>query len=151
MADIVSTETRSRMMAGIRATNTKPEIAVRKALFARGFRYRIHAREISGNPDLLLPKYCAAVFVHGCFWHGHDCALFKWPKTNVGFWEAKIRRNQLVDQRVAQDLRQLGWRNLTIWECSLKGPGRIELDKVVERADRWIRSQRRTGVIKGRR
>lgn len=86
MADIVSSATRSRMMSGIRGRNTKPEIVIRSLLHRLGFRFRLHVRELPGNPDIVLPRHHAVVFVHGCFWHGHDCPLFKWPETRPDFW-----------------------------------------------------------------
>ncbi len=101
MPDIVAPAVRSRMMAGIRGRNTKPEIFIRKALHARGFRYRLHPRAVPGVPDFTLPRWRAAVFVHGCFWHGHDCPLFRLPGTRPDFWLAKIERNRARDAEVA--------------------------------------------------
>ncbi len=92
MPDIVDAQTRSRMMAGIRSTNTRPELAIRKALHAAGFRYRLHPRDVPGKPTWRLPRYRAAVFVHGCFWHGHDCPLFRLPDTRREFWTHEDRR-----------------------------------------------------------
>ncbi|HYC74313.1 very short patch repair endonuclease [Brevundimonas sp.] len=140
MADVVDPATRSRMMSGIRGKNTKPEMLIRKALHARGFRYRLHCKDLPGNPDLCLPKYRAAIFVHGCFWHGHGCHLFKWPKTRPEFWREKIGRNCEVDEAASTMLLDAGWRVATVWECSLKGRGRQQLSEIAERLDRWLLS-----------
>ena len=140
MADVVDPATRSRMMSGIRGKNTKPELTIRKALHARGFRYRIHCKDLPGNPDLCLPKYRAVIFVHGCFWHGHDCHLFKWPKTRPEFWKQKIDRNCSVDAAALVRLAEAGWRVATVWECALKGKTRLQLEDAVASLDRWLRS-----------
>lgn len=123
MTDCVDSETRSRMMAGIRGADTRPELLVRRALHARGFRFRLHARYLPGRPDLVLAKYRAAVFVHGCFWHRHaGCRYATEPGTRVEFWEAKFAANMLRDDAVAGALRAAGWRVATVWECALKRP-----------------------------
>lgn len=137
------------MMAGIRGKNTKPELLIRKALHARGFRYRIHCRDLPGNPDMCFPRYRAVIFVHGCFWHGHNCHLFKWPKTRPEFWSAKIARNREVDGSAEQKLLSEGWRVATIWECALKGRERLDLDDVSQRCADWLRSDRDSLVIRG--
>ena len=137
------------MMAGIRGKNTKPELLIRKALHARGFRYRIHCRDLPGNPDMCFPKSRAVIFVLGCFWHGHDCHLFKWPKTRPEFWSAKIARNREVDASAEQKLLSEGWRVATIWECALKGRERLDLDDISQRCADWLRSDRNSLVIRG--
>jgi len=149
MTDIVSPETRSRMMAGIRSSDTKIEVTLRKALFARGFRYRINNRSLPGKPDLVFPKYRAAILVHGCFWHGHDCHLFRLPSTRRDFWEAKIGRNRANDNSVSERLASQGWRVLTVWECSLRGPGRLGLDGVADAAAVWLVSDSESSEIRG--
>lgn len=149
MPDIVDRQTRSRMMSGIRGKNTKPELLIRKALHAAGYRYRLHPRDVAGRPDLVLPKYRTVVFVHGCFWHGHACKLFKWPGTRRKFWTAKIRRNRARDADVAASLAKAGWRRLTIWECAIRGRHRLGLEDTVSRVIRWLRSGRRSGEIRG--
>jgi len=142
MADIVDRATRSRMMSGIRSKNTKPEILIRTALFSRGFRYRLHARNLPGKPDIVLPRYKTAIFVHGCFWHGHDCDLFKWPKSNRVFWSNKIRKNRSNDTRNHLLLADLGWRVAIVWECITRQNSK-PLNSVVDRIERWISSPRR--------
>ncbi len=149
MADVVDPATRSRMMSGIRGKNTKPELTIRKALHARGFRYRVHCKDLPGNPDLCLPKYRAVIFVHGCFWHGHDCHLFKWPKTRPEFWKGKIGRNQELDAESVMALERSGWRWARVWECALKGRTRLHPDDLVIRLDHWLRSDQATLTIQG--
>ena len=128
------------MMAGIRGKNTKPELMIRKALHARGFRYRLHCN-LPGKPDICLPKYRAVIFVNGCFWHGHDCHLFKWPKTRPDFWKAKIDRNRSVDDAAKARLLASGWRVMQIWECSLRGASSPGLEKVVSTLADWLESK----------
>jgi DNA mismatch endonuclease (patch repair protein) len=149
LPDIVDRETRSRMMSGIRGKNTKPEILVRKGLHARGFRFRLHSPKVPGKPDLVLPRYRAAIFVHGCFWHGHDCHLFKMPSTRTEFWQAKIARNRERDVEVRSSLLEAGWRRLVIWECALKGKFRLDLFEVLDRASAWITGKAAEGEIAG--
>ena len=118
--DIVDQATRSRMMASIRGVNTKPEMIVRRELHALGFRYRIHVRELSGRPDIVLAKFKAVVFVNGCFWHAHEgCELFKVPSTRTEFWREKLLANRRRDERNVFQLQEDGWRVATVWECSL--------------------------------
>jgi DNA mismatch endonuclease (patch repair protein) len=137
------------MMAGIRAKDTKPEMVVRRGLHALGFRFVLHDRRLAGKPDMVLPRWRSAIFVHGCFWHGHDCPLFRWPGTRRDFWRQKIGRNQERDAEVEAELDRAGWRVLKIWECSLKGTGRIGIDRVVPLAADWLRSGERLGEIRG--
>lgn len=139
-ADIVSPGVRSRMMAGIRGQNTKPELAIRSALHRRGFRFRLHRRDLPGKPDLVLPKYRAVIFVHGCFWHGHGCHLFRWPKTREAFWRDKISSNVARDRRQLSALREAGWRIATIRECALKGRVRLSIETVAGRCAVWLES-----------
>ncbi|WP_420381827.1 very short patch repair endonuclease [Novosphingobium sp.] len=119
MADIVSIEVRSRMMSGIRAGNTRPEMLLRRALHALGFRYRLHAKDLPGKPDLVFPKYRAVLQVHGCFWHRHGCNRTTNPSSNSTFWQEKFRRNIERDLEVEERLRSLGWRVAVVWECDL--------------------------------
>lgn len=130
------------MMSGIRARDTRIEVAVRKALFARGFRYRLNVQRLPGRPDLVLPRYNAAVFIHGCYWHGHDCGLFRLPSTNREFWQTKINSNRERDLRNAAALRAAGWRVAVVWECALRGRGEDAVCKVAHNLARWLAGQR---------
>ena len=122
MPDIVDQATRSRMMAGIRGKDTKPEMRVRRWLHARGYRYRLHPAVLPGHPDLILPRYRTAVFVNGCFWHRHEhCRLAYEPKTRASFWQEKFRANIDRDARVTRELISLGWSVETVWECETRG------------------------------
>lgn len=136
-------------MAGIRGRNTRLEIRLRTALHALGFRYRLHDRRIPGKPDIVLPRFRAVVFIHGCFWHGHDCELFRMPASRPEFWQAKIESNRHRDQRVRSDIAALGWRQLVIWECAVRGRNRLEFAEAVSRAAAWIRGDASTGEIRG--
>lgn len=136
-------------MSCIRATNTRPELQVRKALHALGFRYRLHERSVPGKPDLVLPRFRAAIFINGCFWHGHDCPLFRMPGTRQDFWKAKISRNIERDRQVREQLAEAGWRHLTIWECALRGRNRLGLEETVSRVSDWLKTvDQRAGEIR---
>jgi len=137
MTDVVSPAKRSEMMAGIKGKNTKPEMVVRKALHAAGFRYRLHVKGLPGKPDLVFPKYRTVVFVNGCFWHKHDCKLFKWPKTRPEFWREKILGNIERDNKNLALLKDSGWRAITIWECTIKGKSN---DAICHEIDKLIKS-----------
>jgi len=137
LADVVSAEVRSRMMSGIRGKNTKPEILLRKLLHAKGFRFRLHAK-LPGKPDLVLPKWNAVIFIHGCFWHRHECAIFKWPKTRQDFWREKLSGNAERDTRNVAALLEAGWRVGVVWECSL----RDDPIAASEKTAKWIKSRR---------
>lgn len=119
------------MMAGIGPANTKPEMLIRRGLHALGYRYRLHVKELPGKPDLVFPGRRAAIFVHGCFWHGHDCALFRWPVTREDFWRDKIAGNINRDRKTAALLLDQGWRVMDIWECMLKGRTKLPLEDVL--------------------
>ncbi len=121
MTDIVDKATRSRMMSGIRSTNTKPEIHIRRLLHRQGFRFRLNVRDMPGKPDIVFPRFHAVLFVHGCFWHGHACPLFRLPATRSEFWQAKIDRNRDNDRRAAEALAAADWRVAIVWECALRG------------------------------
>jgi DNA mismatch endonuclease (patch repair protein) len=121
MADIKTPQERSYNMSRIRGVDTKPEMLVRKFLFAHGFRYRLHDKKLPGKPDLVLPKYKTVIFVNGCFWHGHDgCKYFVIPRTRREFWLSKINRTKEIDLQNYKLLSDMGYRVLTIWECELK-------------------------------
>ena len=147
MADVLSPTQRSYCMSQIRSKDTKPEILVRRGLFALGFRFRLHKRNLPGSPDLVFPKYCAVVFVHGCLWHGHACPLFRWPATNASFWYAKIVRNRETDKANVARLREAGWRVFTVWECALRGPGRRDPERLLQMTATWLRSRRNLGEV----
>lgn len=120
MTDVVDAATRSRMMAGIRGKNTRPELFLRKNLHAMGFRYRLGGKGLPGKPDIVFPKLRVVIFVHGCFWHMHECKYFKLPATNSQFWLEKLEGNVQRDRRVVDELRSKGWTVLTVWECEFR-------------------------------
>ena len=151
MADVVTPEVRSRMMSGIRSKNTRHEVAVRKALHAAGFRYRLHKRDLPGTPDITLRRYGAVVFIHGCFWHGHDCHLFKWPSTRPDFWIAKIGSNRKRWEEVRVALLDAGWRVCTVWECSLRGRMRLQPNEAIEVVIKWLRGSEKFCAVRGHR
>ena len=136
--DVVDPATRSLIMSRIRGRDTRPEMAIRRGLHARGYRYRLHYRRLPGKPDLAFPSRHAVIFVHGCFWHGHGCRLFTWPTTRAAWWRGKIESNRARDQAVRQQIADLGWRQLRVWECSLKGPQRRSPDSVLDEVATWL-------------
>lgn len=139
MADIVDKQTRSRMMAGIKGKDTKPELVLRRALHSRGFRYRLHTKNLPGRPDLVFPKHHAIVFVHGCFWHRHEgCRYTTIPSTRQEFWQAKFTANVARDEAVRDKLLEGGWRIATVWECALRKPDQINV--TTDLLSAWLRS-----------
>lgn len=132
MADVHDIVTRSYNMSRIKGSDTKPEIIVRKFLHAKGMRYRLHARQLPGKPDLTFKKYNTTVFVNGCFWHGHEnCKYFSLPKTRTEWWRKKIEATKKRDQQVRTELKIMGWNTLTVWECELKPDKRdLTLNKI---------------------
>ena len=122
---------------------------IRRGLHARGFRFRLHVRDLPGKPDLVFPRFRAVIFVHGCFWHGHDCHLFKWPSTRKDFWRAKIARNKEVDALSAAVLESLGWRIGVVWECALKGRTHQPTESVIAKCASWLPSESRRIDIEG--
>jgi len=119
--DVHEPEVRSYNMRQIKGKNTKPEMVVRKFLFSKGFRYRLHVKNLPGKPDIVLPKYKIVIFVHGCFWHGHEgCKYFVVPKTRTEWWLTKINTNKLNDEKSKTLLKKAGWKIIIIWECELK-------------------------------
>jgi DNA mismatch endonuclease (patch repair protein) len=142
MPDVLTPEQRHLNMSRIRAKNTKPEMLLRRGLHGRGFRYQLHRRELAGCPDLVFPRYRAVIFVHGCFWHGHDCHLFKLPETRREFWEKKILRNRERDKESVEMLRHDGWRILIVWECALRGVGGLSFSKVLNRVGGFLVGKR---------
>jgi len=147
--DVVDKITRSRMMSGIRGKNTLPELIVRKLLHGRGYRYRLHDRNLPGKPDIVLPRYRAVILINGCFWHGHDCHLFKWPSSNDDFWKEKINKTKLLDERSFHNLQIAGWRVLTIWECALKGKLRLPVEQIADIIVSWLKTSACNAEIKG--
>ena len=123
MADIVDSKTRSRMMAGIRSRDTKPEMQVRSMLHRMGYRFTLRNRKLPGSPDIVLPRYRTAIFVHGCFWHRHPgCPKATTPATRAEFWQQKFAANVERDASAVRALDELGWRVITVWECELRHP-----------------------------
>lgn len=118
--DTITKEQRSRTMSRIRSRNTKPELLVRRYLYANGFRYRVNVKTLPGTPDIVLRKYQTVVFIHGCFWHSHSCMAGRLPKSNTEFWRKKLERNQVRDRVVREQLRMMGWKTIIVWECQLK-------------------------------
>jgi DNA mismatch endonuclease (patch repair protein) len=149
MADVVPPDVRSRMMAGIRSANTKPELILRSGLHRRGFRFKLHDKTLPGKPDLVFPKKRAVLFAHGCFWHGHDCHLFRWPRSREEFWRTKIERNRFVDARSLSALLEAGWRYGIVWECALKGTGRLPADQVISACAAWIEGNSKLFELRG--
>lgn len=148
MVDVVDAETRSRMMAGIKSRDTKPETVIRSGLHARGFRYRLTTTGVPGKPDVVLPKWRTVILVHGCFWHWHGCALSKIPATNVGFWKAKLEANKRRDQEVKRLLAADGWRVAVVWECATRGAhARENLPRLLDRLAAWVRGPARSATI----
>lgn len=149
MADIVPPDVRSRMMAGIRSTDTSPELLLRSGLHKAGFRFKLHDRTLPGKPDIVFPRRHAVLFAHGCFWHGHNCNLFKWPKSREDFWRTKIARNREVDARTDEALRAQGWRRGVVWECALKGRTRRRIEDVLSECASWLCSDAPALEIRG--
>jgi len=138
MADVLTQEQRRLNMSRVRGKNSNLELQVRKLLYAKGLRFRLHRRDLPGSPDIVLPRYRVCVFVHGCFWHGHTCPLFKLPGTRQEFWAQKIGGNRNRDEIAVQSLLQLGWRVLIIWECALRGPARLNPDALVDQCIAFV-------------
>jgi DNA mismatch endonuclease (patch repair protein) len=136
MTDKLTKNARSALMSRVRNKHTAPEVAVRKALHAAGFRFRLHRRDLPGRPDISLPKYRLAVFVHGCFWHGHDCRRGRLPTSNTQFWEEKIGRNRERDRLSGHALAALGWSSTTIWGCRIQADTKVLIDRLNHLRDR---------------
>ena len=150
MTDIVDPATRSRMMSGITAKNTKPELMIRKLLFNSGFRYRLHNRSLKGTPDIVLKKYRAVIFVNGCFWHGHNCHLFRLPKSRTEFWKKKIQSNRERDAINRKILREEGWRVGLVWECAVKGKIAKTSDLIICKIRDWLNCNKAMLEITGK-
>lgn len=141
MADVVDPAKRSEMMAGIGAKNTKPELVVRQALHRLGYRFRLHRKDLPGKPDIVLPKWKTVIFVHGCFWHGHEnCPLFRLPKSRTEFWKEKIAANLQRDKAVREKLHKAHWRQIEVWECATKGRMAFAPELLEQRIDEAMKS-----------
>ncbi len=138
--DNVGPEIRSRMMSAVRRSGTRIEHQIRRDLHGRGFRFRVDVRGLPGRPDLALRKYNAVVFVHGCFWHGHDCRLFRLPATRQDFWSQKLASNRLRDEGSVRRLQELGWRIAVVWECALRGVHQSDVGCVLQALAGWLKS-----------
>lgn len=142
MVDVVDRQTRSRMMSGIRGKDTQPELIVRRALHRRGFRYSLKATDLPGKPDIVLPGWGVAVFIHGCFWHLHGCRLSKIPASNPVFWKTKLFANQQRDLEAEISLMAMGWRVAMVWECAMRGRAvQAAFDSAMDRLATWIREE----------
>lgn len=125
-------------MAAVKSRNTKPELQIRRGLHRRGFRFTLDQKNLPGRPDLVLPRRRAVIMVHGCFWHGHTCHLFRLPKTRSEFWQEKIDANRRRDATVLVQLGAAGWRTGTVWECALRGPHRLSEEQIFEDLTKWL-------------
>lgn len=150
--DIWDKKKRSEVMSRIRSKNTKPEIALRRALFARGYRYRTNYQKLPGKPDIVLPQYKTAIFVHGCFWHGHDigCIDSHIPKTNTSFWIKKIAKNKERDKKNIDQILLMGWKVITIWDCEIQQKGNMDnlIQKIVDLLHAAIPCQQKNVSVK---
>jgi DNA mismatch endonuclease, patch repair protein len=141
MVDVHTPRQRSFNMSRIKGKDTKPELLIRKGLYRRGFRYRLHVKGLPGKPDIVFTKYKAVVFINGCFWHYHDCYLFKMPATRQEWWQNKLEKTHQKDRGNINNLLMAGWRVLVVWECSFRKTKKIESKKiieVVEQIEEWL-------------
>ncbi|MBF0481653.1 MAG: DNA mismatch endonuclease Vsr [Desulfovibrionaceae bacterium] len=149
MADVLTPEQRKLNMSRIRDKNTKPELILRKGLHSLGLRFRLHRNDLPGKPDIVIPKHRVVILVHGCFWHGHNCHLFKQPTTRSDFWRSKISANRERDKTIVQQLNIDKWRVLSVWECSLRGKKRLSMDSVLSMCVDFINGDAVQGEIVG--
>lgn len=150
MTDVHSKEIRSKNMAAIKSKNTKPELLIAEALKSRGFVFQIHDKTLPGRPDFVMLEYRAVIFVHGCFWHGHDdCHLFKWPESRTEFWKKKITGNVERDKKNIKALQREGWWVLEIWECSIKGRNKMPFDELVNKIEHWVLYEMKSKSLRG--
>ena len=147
MADTVSKEKRSEIMASVGNKDTQPELIIRKGIHGRGYRYSLNDNSLPGRPDIKMPKYNAIIFIHGCFWHGHEKCGSQIPKSNKKFWRNKIERNKERDRKNTEKLLELGWRVLTIWECAIEGKNSLSKDKLLKNVTSWIESESQRAII----
>ena len=150
MPDVHDPVTRSRNMAAIKGKNTKPELLIRSGLHKLGYRFRVTRKDLTGKPDIVFGRLHAVIFVHGCFWHGHDCHLFRLPGTRTEFWAGKISANQKRDETVRSALLTDGWRIAIVWECALKGKGRLHLQELLTELTNWLEGAGNLLEIRGR-
>lgn len=136
--DVLTPDQRQKNMQAIRARGTKLERIIGRGLHARGFRYRLNVRQLPGTPDFVFPKHRAVIFAHGCFWHGHDCHLFKVPGTRPDFWMTKIRANQWRDELVLDQLHENGWRTMIVWECASRGRKKHRLHDILQKCEDFL-------------
>ncbi|WP_194867594.1 very short patch repair endonuclease [Pseudoalteromonas sp. PPB1] len=138
MADVHNKDSRQKNMAAIRSKNSRPERFIRLQLATLGFHYVTNKKSLPGTPDIVIKKFKAIIFVNGCFWHGHNCHLFKVPQTNTKFWISKIHSNTVRDKEVVAKLMAQGWRILIVWECSMKGANKLRKKDLLDRMEEWI-------------
>lgn len=148
--DVHSPEQRRYNMSRIRGRDTKPELVLRKGLHRAGLRYRLHVKELPGRPDIVFPRHHAVALVNGCFWHGHDCPMFRLPATRKEFWREKIAATQHRDEAARAALVMARWRVLTVWECAVRGPARLELETVIASAAAFVRSDAGALTLEGK-
>ena len=149
MVDVLTAAQRRLNMSRIRNADTAPELLIRHELHKRGYRLRLHRKDLPGRPDLTLPKYKSVILIHGCFWHGHECPMFKVPATRQEFWAAKVRKNRERDAFVLSSLAAMGMRTLVLWECAVKGPRRKTLEAVLKEVAAWLEGGDARGEIMG--
>lgn len=147
MTDTVDSETRSRIMRAVPQKNTKPELLLRRALHKLGLRFRVNVARLPGTPDIVLPKYNTVIFVHGCYWHRHGCDKSTTPKSNANFWERKFSSNRQRDTKNVKELRQLGWRVMTVWECEMVGKRSRSSLLVAKCVRAWLQTKQTTGEL----
>lgn len=126
-------------MSAVKNKNTSPEMRVRRLLYANGYRYRLHSKHVKGKPDIVIKKYNALIFIHGCFWHYHGCRKTNIPQDNRNFWKEKLEKNKARDRRVVDELMQNGWRILIIWECALRGKNKLQDQECLDQIKNWIK------------
>lgn len=149
MVDVLTPELRRLNMSRVRGQDTKPEMLIRRGLHARGLRFRVHRCDLPGRPDIVLSSRKAAIFVHGCFWHGHDCSLFRMPSTHPEFWGKKIAANKQRDAAAIEALDALGWRVGVVWECAMRGSGRLSPEILLDRLMNFVAGSEALIEIRG--
>lgn len=154
MSDIVDKATRSRIMSRIRGRDTKIEVSVRKALWHHGFHYRLPRkvgyRGLPGIPDMVFPRYRAVILTNSCFFHGHDCHLFRLPTQNREKWREKISGNRVRDRKFALERQLLDWKTLVIWECAMRGKSALDFEELIQHAENWLQNESEDDELVGR-